>query len=171
MEIRYTVRRSARQTAVIEITRTAEVLVRAPMHMSDAAIRRFVEDNSARIESAAAKRRAWCGSHPEPSPTEREALRDAAKEYLPQRVEYYASIMGVCPASVRITAARTRYGSCSAKNGVCFSLYLMQYPPEAIDYVVVHELAHILHKNHSAAFYACIAAVLPDYKARSALLR
>lgn len=78
--------------------------------------------------------------------------------------------MGVLPASVRVTAARTRFGSCSAKNGLCFSLYLMQYPPEAVDYVVVHELSHILHKNHGPAFWACVAAVLPDYAARRALL-
>lgn len=47
----------------------------------------------------------------------------------------------------------------------------MQYPPEAVDYVVVHELAHIVHKNHGNAFYALIGSVLPDYPARRALLR
>lgn len=57
------------------------------------------------------------------------------------------------------------------KNGLCFSWRLMQYPPEAVDYVVVHELAHIVHKNHGNAFYALIGSVLPDYPARRALLR
>ena len=47
----------------------------------------------------------------------------------------------------------------------------MQYPPEAVDYVVVHELAHLSHMNHSAAFYARVAEVLPDYKQRAALLK
>ena len=47
----------------------------------------------------------------------------------------------------------------------------MLYPPEAIDYVVVHELAHIPHKNHGREFYACVAEILPDYKKRRALLR
>ena len=86
------------------------------------------------------------------------------------KAQAFAARMGVSPASVRVTAARTRFGSCSAKNGLCFSLYLMQYPPEAVDYVVVHELSHILHKNHGPAFWACVAAVLPDYAARRALL-
>ena len=90
---------------------------------------------------------------------------------LPGKVAHYAAIMGVTPTSVKITAARTRFGSCSGKNGICFSLYLMQYPEAAIDYVVVHELAHIRHHDHSPAFYAQVARVLPDYKARQCLLK
>ena len=81
------------------------------------------------------------------------------------------AIMGVVPTSVKITAARTRFGSCSGKNGICFSLYLMQYPEEAIDYVVVHELAHIRHHDHSSAFYAEVAKVMPDYRVRMKLLK
>ena len=84
---------------------------------------------------------------------------------------FVAAIMGVTPASVKITSARTRFGSCSGKNGICFSLYLMQYPEAAIDYVVVHELAHIRRHDHSPAFYAEVARVLPDYKERMKLLK
>ena len=68
-------------------------------------------------------------------------------------------------------AARRRFGSCSAEGHICFSWRLMQYPPEAIDYVVVHELAHLKHMDHSDAFYALVAQYLPDHKARRALLR
>ena len=90
---------------------------------------------------------------------------------LPGKVAAYARRMGVAPASVRITSARTRFGSCSAKNGLCFSWRLMQYPEAAVDYVVVHELAHIRHHDHSPAFYAFVAQFLPDYRQRAALLR
>lgn len=79
--------------------------------------------------------------------------------------------MGLYPMGVRITAARHRFGSCSADNRLCFSLLLMQYPPEAIDYVVVHELAHIRHKHHQAAFYNLVAIVLPDWKSCRKLLK
>ena len=79
--------------------------------------------------------------------------------------------MGVCPTGMRITGARTRFGSCSGKNSICFSWRLMAYPQEAVDYVVVHELAHILHKNHGPAFYQCIESVLPDWRQRRALLK
>lgn len=78
---------------------------------------------------------------------------------------------GLCPTQVRITGARTRFGSCSSQGHICFSWRLMQYPPEAIDYVVVHELAHLRYMNHGAEFYALIARYLPDWKARRTLLR
>ena len=81
------------------------------------------------------------------------------------------SIMGLTPAAVTITGARKRFGSCSASNRICYSWRLMQYPEEAVDYVVVHELAHILHKNHGKAFYACVEEVLPDWRERRRLLR
>ena len=79
--------------------------------------------------------------------------------------------MGLVPSGVKITSARTRFGSCSGKNGLCFSWRLMQYPPEAIDYVVVHELAHIRHHDHSPAFYALVGQYLPDWEARVKLLK
>ena len=75
------------------------------------------------------------------------------------------------PTGITITSARTRFGSCSGKNRLSFSWRLMQYPDEAIDYVVVHELAHIAHKNHGPDFHSCVAAVLPDHRERRALLR
>lgn len=99
---------------------------------------------------------------------EREAYIRQAKACLPQRVAYYSERMGLSPTQVRITGARTRFGSCSSQGHICFSWRLMQYPPEAIDYVVVHELAHM---NHGAEFYVLIARYLPDWKARRALLR
>ena len=79
--------------------------------------------------------------------------------------------MGVMPTGLHITAARTRWGSCSGKNSLCFSLFLMRYPPEAIDAVVVHELAHIRHKNHGPDFYRFVEKTLPDYRQRIALLK
>ena len=109
--------------------------------------------------------------YPEPDETERAALIERAKAVLPPLVEKHARSMGVSPAGLKITGARRRFGSCSGKNSLCFSLYLMRYPMEAIEYVVVHELAHILEKNHGPAFYAVVAEEMPDYKARAALLK
>ena len=94
-----------------------------------------------------------------------------AKEILPPKVAHYAALLGVQPAGITVTSARTRFGSCSAKNSLSFSWRLMDYPEEAIDYVVVHELAHIRHHDHSRAFYDLIASVMPDHAKRRALLR
>ncbi len=166
--IPYTLIRSSRRTVSLEISREGTITVRAPLTMPAADIEAFVASRQGWIERHLAT---LSPPRPEPAAEAIEALRTAAKAYLPARVEHYAAIMGLTPASVKITSAKRRFGSCSGRNGLCFSLYLMQYPPEAIDYVVVHELAHIRHKNHSAAFHALVAKYLPDHKARRAMLK
>lgn len=98
-------------------------------------------------------------------------LRKTAKQILPLKVAYYAKIMGLKYGRISITGAKTRFGSCSSKGNIAFSYRLMLYPDEAIDYVVVHELAHLKEMNHSPAFYKIIAKVLPDYKERIKLLK
>ena len=72
---------------------------------------------------------------------------------------------------VRITSAKTRWGSGSAKGGLNFSWRLLCAPPEAMDYVVVHELAHLIEFNHSSRFWAIVEGILPDYKARRQSLK
>ena len=167
----YSVVRSLRRTMALEITRDAAVLVRAPYGASEAAIRGFVDSHRRWIDTHLARRQAYLDAHPAPTEAEIADLRRQAEAYLPGRVALWAGRMGVTPTAVKITAARTRFGSCSGKNSLCFSLYLMGYPAEAIDYVVVHELAHIRHKNHGPAFYAEVARYLPDYRHRQAMLR
>lgn len=91
-------------------------------------------------------------------------LRREGKQYFPKRVAVFAPLVGAEPNRITITSAKTRWGSCSSKGNLCFSKYLMCLPPHLVDYVVVHELAHLLEHNHSSAFYSIIASVLPDYK-------
>ena len=110
-------------------------------------------------------------AHPEPDEAEKARLIALAKMILPGRVEHFAALTGLRPKRVKITSAKTRFGSCSSKGSICFSWRLMQYPPEAIDYVVVHELAHLKHMNHSPAFHALVAKYLPDHRQRRALLK
>lgn len=167
----YEIIRSQRRTAALQVTREGRVVVRVPLHMAERDIHQFVASHTAWLAQAQARAAAFRESHPPLSPHEVDLLRRKAAAMLPDRVAHYAAIMDVAPASVRITAARTRFGSCSWKNRLCFSLYLMQYPEEAIDYVVVHELAHIRHHDHSPAFYAEVAKVMPDYRQRAKLLK
>ena len=171
MSMDYTVIRSSRRTMALEVTRDARVVVRAPRQASAAEIQRFVAAHRGWIETHLAKRQTYLEAHPPLTQPDIEALRAKAKAYLPERVAYWAERMGVKPTGLHVTSARTRFGSCSGKNSLSFSLYLMQYPAEAIDCVVVHELAHIRHKNHSPAFYAEVERYMPDYRQRQALLR
>ncbi len=167
----YRLIRSDRKTLALEVSRTGEVIVRAPRHTTQRRIDAFVSEHEAWLKRALTRQHARAQAYPELDEAEIARLKALAHEILPKKTAYYSEQMGLKPTGVKITSARTRFGSCSAKNSICYSWRLMQYPPEAIDYVVVHELAHIAHKNHGPAFYACIAHILPDYQTRRALLR
>ncbi len=160
----YKIIRSDRKTLALQITRDGELVVRAPRRTSLAAIEKFISDNGRWIEKHKAQVKARAVRYPEPTEAERERYIAEAKEYLPRRVEYFSTVMGVCPTGITVTGAKTRYGSCSAKNRLSFSWRTMQYPKDFVDYVVVHELAHIKHKNHGREFYSLIASVVPNYK-------
>lgn len=160
--------RSDRKTVGITVKRGGEVVIRAPKKMRLSDVRIVVEAHRTWLEKAIENSKRLPAL---PDEREQEALRRKAKQLLPPLVDQWAAVIGVTPTSLRITSARTRFGSCSGRNGLCFSLFLMQYPPEAIEYVVVHELCHILHHDHSAAFWAAVERYLPDYRARKKLLK
>ena len=164
----YDLIRSGRKTMSLEITKDRRLLVRAPQRTPKAEIDAFV-----------AKHELWAKKHlaslppqrPELSEEEITALKQRAAAVLPEKVAYWSAVTGLKPTGVKITSARKRYGSCSPRNSLCFSCFLMDYPEEAIDLVVVHELCHIKEKNHSPRFYALLAHYLPDHEARKKLLR
>ena len=167
----YELIRSHRRTLALEITRDCRVLVRAPLRLSQAKIDAFVESHAAWIETHLEQQRQRMASTP-PPPTQADiaALKAKARAVLPEKVAYWSEKMGIRPTGLKITTARKRYGSCSGKNSLCFSCFLMDCPEEAIDLVVVHELCHIQEKNHGPAFYALLARYLPDHKERKKLL-
>ncbi|MDY3618953.1 M48 family metallopeptidase [Agathobaculum sp.] len=167
----YELIRSRRKTLALEVTREGHVLVRAPYRAPEQAICLFVEQHRKRLEKAVERQKQRRRTHPEPDEARQKEWIDSAKKILPERVSYYSNVMQLYPSGVRITAARTRFGSCSVKDRLCFSYRLMDYPQAAIDYVVVHELAHILHKNHGQQFWTLVESVLPDYRSRRELLR
>lgn len=162
---------SDRKSVAIQVKRDLSVVVRAPRSIKERELERIVEKNREWIERQLEKMSSLPAPPPEPTPDELDRLTELAKRTLPERVEHYSKIMSLTPTGITITSAKSRYGSCSPKNRLSFSCRLMQKPLEAIDYVVVHELAHIRHKNHSKEFYALIASVLPDHKERRAMLR
>ena len=167
----YRVIRSGRRTTALEVRPNGELVVRAPYNLPEESIECFVAAHQRWIMRAMARQAAHAAAHPEPTQRERAALMEKARQYLPERVAFYSEQMGLWPATIKITDAKTRFGSCSAKGGICFSWRLMSYPPEAIDYVVVHELAHLKIGNHGKAFYALVAQHMPDYRERLALLK
>lgn len=97
--------------------------------------------------------------------------RDIAHTILQERTDYYASLMGLSCSGIRITKARTNWGSCNKDGGINYSWHLITVSLAEIDYVIIHELAHIRHRDHSHTFYHEIQLILPDYKERIAALR
>ena len=168
----YELIRSRRKTLALEITKDCRVLVRAPVRLSQKQIDAFVEAHVGWITKHLEQQRLRAASAP-PPPTEEtiEALKAKARSILPEKVAHWSQKTGLVPTGLKITAARKRYGSCSGRNSLCFSCFLMEYPEEAIDLVVVHELCHIREKNHGPRFYALLERYLPDYKERKKLLK
>ena len=174
--MKVTVIRSNRKTVAIQVNSDLGVTVRAP--------RSALEKD---IEEILKKKEAWISRHIEKikktkerfeaEPTEkwtREkviALAEEALKVIPERVEYFAKIIGVTYGRITIRNQKTRWGSCSSKGNLNFNCLLMLAPPEVLDYVVVHELCHRKQMNHSKAFWAEVEKVCPDYKAAKKWLK
>jgi len=98
-------------------------------------------------------------------------LKREARKLINERLEKYSCFMRVDYSAVRISSARTRWGSCSGRNNLSFTWRLIMCPLAAIDYVIVHELCHIAFKNHSPAFWERVKKFYPDFKEQKKWLK
>lgn len=89
--------------------------------------------------------------------------RQQAISLFAARVAYYAPMLNVLPDTIKLSTAKTRWGSCTSAGTVRLNLQLIKLPQYLIDYVVVHELAHLREMNHSAAFWRVVGSACPDY--------
>lgn len=160
--------RSNRKTLSLQIRSDGTLLVRAPMRMPMREIEKILEEKSG-----------WIAAHREQVQQTREAgeqaplrmediqaLGQQALQVIPERVKWYAQRMGVGYGRITIRNQTSRWGSCSSEGNLNFNCLLMLTPAPVLDYVIVHELAHRKQMNHSAAFWAEVEAVLPDYRER-----
>ena len=168
--MKYKLELSKRRSISISV-KGGELVVKAPLGTT-----------TARAEAVIEKHRAWIEKHMEIEKKriaqdaaltdERIAeLKRSARTHLGDKTKYYANIMGLKYGRITITSAKTRFGSCSSKGNISYSYRIMMYPEAAREYVVVHELAHLVHMNHSPAFYALVEKYMPDYKSRRKLLK
>lgn len=160
--------RSSRKTLSLQIKPDGSVVVRAPRRLPEREIRAFLAEKSGWIEKHLEKVMAAkeAGESAPLTPQNIRELADRALEIIPPRVQYYAAKMGVTYGRITIRNQSTRWGSCSSQGNLNFNCLLMLTPVEILDYVIVHELAHRKQMNHSDAFWAEVAKVFPDYKAR-----
>lgn len=163
----YEIIRSARKTVGIQIKPDGRVIIRAPLRMKDAEIRRIAAEKSAWIEKhlkqAEANKEAAADVKPF-SAEEIRAFAAEAVEVIPRRVAHYAALLGVTYGRITIRNQRTRWGSCSGKGNLNFNCLLVLTPPEVLDSVIVHEVCHLKEMNHSDRFYNEVLRVYPDYR-------
>ncbi len=163
----FSVIRSKRKSVSIEI-KAGEIVVRAPKRMKDKEIAKFLELKKDWIEKHLeiyAKRQQELESIKPFTEDELKEITLKAKKIIPERVGFYAEKIGVTYNRITIRHQKTRWGSCSSLGNLNFNCLLVLLPEEVLDSVVVHELCHRKHMNHSKAFYDEIEKVFPQYKA------
>lgn len=105
-------------------------------------------------------------------PAEVREWRKVVEAFVPALVEKWEPILGVKAGQIAYRKMKSRWGSCQPSTGrICINVVLALYPPECLEYVVVHELCHLLVPGHGADFQALMSAVMPDWKKRRAKLR
>lgn len=160
--------RSSRRTMGIEI-KGGQVKARVPAKVSDEKImelidskRRWIVTKYLEIEDKMEKRRENARHIPSPSAISKEETEKIIKKFS-DRTAYFASIMGVTYGRITIRNQKTRWGSCSSRGNLNFNYQLYYLPDELMDYVIVHELSHRRHMNHSPEFWREVEKYCPDY--------
>lgn len=170
LHIDYTIIKSNRKSWSLSVSSDGLLTMRIPNAMS----RQYAESLMTVKQDWIVKQFIKIKEHQEKRPvsnlsqTQRDALekryREAARSYFPERVQYYAGILDVTYGNITIRDQKTRWGSCSSRGNLNFNWRLMLAPPRVLDYVVVHELCHRKHMDHSPAFWQEVGNLLPDYK-------
>ena len=166
----YSIIFSDRRTVSLSV-KDGTLTVRAPYGTKKSRIDLIVKEHTSWIEKQQLKQRTPRIKDASLTDSKIKALKKSARQVLTAKTQHFAEMMGLKYGRITITSAKTRFGSCSSKGNISYSYLLMLYPEEAIDYVVVHELAHLRELNHSPAFYRIVEKILPDYKSRAKLLK
>lgn len=176
--IRVEVVYSRRRTLGLEVRADGRVILRAPKGLSNQDVMDFVKERQAWIVQKWFEteriRRQKAERPPrdyEQNPALEAQYRKEARRRITERAAYFAEKMGVDYGRIAIKAAKTRWGSCSARGNLNFHWKLILMPPAILDYVVVHELAHRIEMNHSPRFWAQVERILPDYRERRRWLK
>ena len=164
--------KSNRKTFGLEIKPDKKIIARVPFFASDEEIEKFINSHKSWIEKHLEKiTKANLENIKKLSNEEISELKEKAKIFFENRVKFYAPLVGTDYGRITIRCQKTRWGSCSANGNLSFNLLLMLAPAEAADSVVVHELCHKKHMNHSKRFYEEVLRVFPDYYKQHAVLK
>ena len=166
-KIEYIIKKSRRTTISVQITPDQKLLVKAPAYTSIKEVEELLREkrdwiikqiNRTKVTSQQAAQMGIL------SDKEIRKLKRDAKKIIPARVEYYAKLSGITYNRIFIRLQKSRWGSCSIEGNLNFNALLALMPLEVLDSVVVHELCHRRHMDHSKAFYDEVLKIFPDYK-------
>ncbi len=163
--MKYTLIRSLRRTVSLQVKRGGEVVVRAPHFYPKYLIDRFVQSKAIWL-----KKRLNEQSKPKSTPTPF-CTEDQLKTLIQSHVTHYSSLMSLSPRSLRFTRVRTYWGSCSPTGVISFNLRLTETSPLAVEYVVVHELAHLRWRGHGVRFWDLVKKHYPKVNEVRRVLR
>ncbi len=159
--------RSKRKTLSLCVSSDCRIIARAPLKMPEYLICEFIISKSDWIKkhlALNAEKNKQLEDEEMFSADEVSRMAEKALKIIPERVKYYSELIGVTYGRITIRNQKTRWGSCSAKGNLNFNCLLVKTPPEVLDAVVVHELCHRKHMDHSKQFYEEIYKVFPEYK-------
>ena len=170
------VRRSRRRSIGLEVRPDGSVILRVPNRLPKRDALAFLQTKEAWLRKCldqVEERESFAETAGLESLTEDElsALTKAARAYFTEKCAWLAPVVGVDYGRISIRHQKTRWGSCSTKGNLNFNCLLMLAPEDVRDYVVVHELCHRKEMNHSSAFWAEVARVVPDYREKERWLK
>lgn len=176
-EIEIQVIKSRRRTLGLEVDRKGTMKARIPFAVSKKAAEEFVREHKnwilkkrAQLRQQEQRKRKEAADIPAWSELPREQAAKIRSEFL-RKAEYFAGQMGVRYGRITIRSQKTRWGSCSSRGNLNFNYQLYFLPEELMDYVVIHELAHRKHMNHSADFWKEVERFCPAYREKRRLLQ
>ena len=170
--VEYTLIRKRVKNLNLRLAPDGSVRVSAPLRAGAASVDAFVAAHADWVKRAEARHRATEAARAALAPPEKDQCLALFKEVSDGVFPRFEKVLGGKKPVIKVRDMRTRWGSCHpAKRQITLAARLALQPPAAIEYVVVHEYCHFVHPDHQAGFWALVESILPDWKARRALLR
>lgn len=162
------IKKSYRRTISLSVEDDGIVLVKAPRYVSNSQIEGFIIEKrkwlDKRLMEMKDKKEKEQRFRDLINPVKTPYYREKARDILIERANYYAEKFSLPYKQVRLSSAKTRWGSCSYQNNLNFNWRIMFAPPQVLDYLVVHEIAHTVHKNHQKKFWQLVEKMHPEFK-------
>ena len=160
-----------RKTMQIKIEKDLNVTVKVPYGTSEKVINEFIQNHKTWIENNIKKQKELNDSLISYTDEEIKKMEDDAYKVIPPLVDYYSKLMGVTYSKLCLKHLKSKWGSCSSKGVIDINIRLMATNKEVLEYVIVHELAHLKYMNHSSSFYKFVEKYKPNYKECKAYLK